>query len=72
MSRPPVPEKDILTAFSFQTKHIISAFIYGSYARREQAMESDIDVIIVMDSHRDIRIPESLKSMNYDIRIWTA
>lgn len=73
ISRPPAPERDILLAFSRQMKHIVSAFIYGSYARKEQAGESDIDVIIVTDEHvKDIKTPESLKGMNYDIRAMSS
>lgn len=70
ISRPPVPERDIPLAFSDKMKHIISIFMYGSYARKEQTGESDIDVIVVTDMHvKDMKTPEKLKGLNYDIRI---
>ena len=70
VKKSPVPEKDILLAFSDEMKHVISIFMYGSYARKEQAFESDIDVIVVTDMHANrMEIPEKLKGLRYDIRM---
>ena len=68
--KPTDPERDIPLAFSGMMKHIVSIFIYGSYARGEYAKASDIDVIIVTDMHAGaMKTPEKLKAMNYDIMI---
>jgi predicted nucleotidyltransferase len=68
--RAPKPERDIPAAFSGQMGHVVSAFLYGSYARNEQALDSDIDVIVVTDECTNgLKVPENLKALNYDIRI---
>lgn len=71
INKPPDPEKDILLAFSGIMRHIVSILIYGSYAKGEQSAESDIDIIVVTDTHIKAGIPDRLKSMRYDIRIMT-
>lgn len=70
ISRPPAPERDIPLALSSMMKHVVSIFIYGSYARGEYAEASDIDIVVVTDMHAGaMKTPEKLKAMNYDITI---
>jgi len=73
VSSPPKPEKDLTLALAGRMEHIVSILVYGSYARGEQAGDSDIDVIVVTDNHaKGMRVPEGLKGMNYDVRIMAA
>jgi len=70
---PPKPEKDIPLAFAERMEHIVSILLYGSYATGEHTQGSDIDVIVVTDNHiKDLKPPEGLRGMNYDIRIMSA
>jgi len=69
VSMPANPEKDIPAEFSGHMKHVISAFVYGSYARGEHAPGSDIDVVLVTDEHAGSIKPGSLKSKKYDITV---
>jgi len=70
ISTPPRPEKDIPLALAGSMEHIVSIFLYGSYAAGEHEAGSDIDAIVVTDHHmKDMKVPEGLRKMNYDVRI---
>ncbi|MBM3304020.1 MAG: nucleotidyltransferase domain-containing protein [Candidatus Aenigmarchaeota archaeon] len=70
VDEPPVPERDIPMAFAGNMRHVIGAFIYGSYARNEQHADSDVDVLIVTDEHmKSEKPPAQLKARNYDVQI---
>ena len=43
------PKKEILKILQPYLENIIGVYIYGSYARRENEKESDIDVIVITD-----------------------
>ena len=73
LSRPPMPEQDLPLAFAGRMQHIISMLLYGSYARGEFEEGSDIDVIVVTDSHqKGMAVPAGLKEKGYDITIMPA
>ena len=52
-------------------KHIVSAILYGSYARKEISEGSDIDMLLITDNDAEISIPFELKK-KYDIQVKTA
>ncbi len=52
-------------------KHVVSVILYGSYARKEAAKDSDIDIILIRDEDAEIAIPDELKQ-KYDIQIKTT
>jgi predicted nucleotidyltransferase len=73
VSKPARPEEDLPLAFAGRMQHVISMFLYGSYARGEAEEGSDIDVIVVTDSHtKDMEVPQGLKERGYDVRIMSA
>ncbi len=66
IDEPPNP-KEVLD--KVQLEHVISAILYGSYARGEAAEGSDIDIILVAD--KEISVPAELRH-KYDIQVRTA
>lgn len=56
----------ILTNLIEFMPNIIGVYIYGSYARNEQEIDSDIDILIIT-KEKDARIKEALKEM--DVRV---
>src|SRR3989344_1645833 len=54
-----------------ELEHIISAILYGSYARKEISEGSDIDMLLIADDDAEISIPFELKK-KYDIQVKTA
>ncbi len=50
------PKKDILRLLEPYLKDIIGVYIYGSYVRKEQGKNSDIDIIVVTNKKMDIQI----------------
>lgn len=59
-------KKRILTSLIDYMPNILGVYLYGSYARNEQEMQSDIDVLIIV-KEQDERIKEKLKDI--DVRI---
>ncbi|HLD48969.1 MAG TPA: DUF2080 family transposase-associated protein [archaeon] len=53
-----------------ELEHIVGAILYGSYARKEAAEGSDIDMLLVSDDKK-ISIPAEL-GKKYDIQVKTA
>ncbi|MBI2075820.1 MAG: nucleotidyltransferase domain-containing protein [Candidatus Aenigmarchaeota archaeon] len=49
-------------------EHVISAILYGSYARKESLEGSDMDILLVVDDDSKISIAPELKQ-KYDIQI---
>jgi len=62
----PSNPKEVLNKIDL--KHIVSAILYGSYARNEISEGSDIDIILITDEDAKIKIPDELKQ-KYDIQI---
>lgn len=66
IDEPADPRKDVLDKVPLE--HVISAILYGSYARKEMEKESDIDMLIVTDEDIKISIPSEIKK-KYDIQV---
>jgi predicted nucleotidyltransferase len=64
----PFSPKEILNKVTLE--HIVSAILYGSYARKEITEGSDIDIILVTDEDAKIDVPDELKK-KYDIQVKT-
>ena len=64
----PFSPKTVLNKITLE--HIVSVILYGSYARKEIAEGSDIDVILITDEDAKINIPDELRQ-KYDIQIKT-
>lgn len=64
----PFSPKDVLNRITLE--HIVSAILYGSYARKEITERSDIDIILITDEDAKIGIPDELRQ-KYDIQIKT-
>ena len=64
----PFSPKDVLEKVPLE--HIISAILYGSYARKEIAEGSDMDIILVTDEDARISIPDELRQ-KCDVQIKT-
>jgi predicted nucleotidyltransferase len=47
-------------------KPVISAWIFGSYAREEASLESDIDILVELDYESKIDLFDFIK-MNYEL-----
>ncbi len=65
----PFSPKEILNRV--ELKHIVSAILYGSYARKEMTEGSDIDIILVTDDDANIEVPDELRR-KYDIETKTV
>jgi predicted nucleotidyltransferase len=63
---PMLPENKIVAALDENMRHVVSAFIYGSYARGEQEEGSDVDAVVVSDSHAKIKVQNM---PGYDITV---
>jgi predicted nucleotidyltransferase len=50
------PKKDILQLLEPYLSNIIGVYLYGSYARKEQEKNSDIDIVIITDKKINIEI----------------
>lgn len=71
VSRPPAPERDIPEALGPMMKHVIAAFAFGSYARKENTKNSDIDIILVADKHLEEKEARSaMRPRNYDVQVF--
>lgn len=58
------PKKDLL---NMPLEHVVSIILYGSYARGEMTVESDIDVLVVTDGHK-IEMPKLDNRYEINIR----
>ena len=66
VDEPANPKKDVLERVPLE--HVVSVIVYGSYARKEMAEESDIDVLLVTDKNVNIPIPSEIRN-KYDIQV---
>lgn len=66
IDEPANPRKDVLE--NVPLEHVISAILYGSYARKEMERGSDIDILLVTDEDAKIFIPSEIKK-KYDIQV---
>ncbi len=60
------PKKDVLSKIPLE--HVVSAILYGSYARQEALEGSDIDLLLVTDEDARIDIPPEIKN-KYDTQV---
>ncbi|MBI2139248.1 nucleotidyltransferase domain-containing protein [Candidatus Woesearchaeota archaeon] len=59
--------QEMLTLLGANLKHVMGIYLYGSYARNEQAPESDVDILVV--STRKLKLPK--KYLTYEITVAT-
>lgn len=62
----PLNPQDVLAKIPLE--HVISAILYGSYARKEATEGSDIDILLIVDDDYEMDIPAEIRQ-KYDIQV---
>jgi predicted nucleotidyltransferase len=66
--------KDFITSIASQNSNLVTAYLFGSYAKGKQKDDSDIDLALIIDHLNDdekfdLQVQLMLQASEFDIRI---
>lgn len=65
---------DYIASIAKLNTHLVKAYLFGSYAKRDDRIDSDIDIALIIDNLKDdekfdLQVQLMLLASNFDIRI---